>query len=441
MKIKFVFATILGLLSFRPVYAQGAGSDRLIQFYQWRVSRDPEDYTNYDHLGSAYSQKARETSDPTYYELSEKTYKQALALLSANQPERAGISAHLAALYLSEHRFEESLALANHALVLNQDLVSGYATLGDAQLETGKYQEAELSYARLRVPEGSLPPRPGLAYLSETRQASLCYIKGKAQEALSHMQASIALAMEAELPKENIAWSYFSLGELYYGMGNLAQAETSYQAALQTYPNYHRALAWLGQLRAAQARYVEAVDLYRQAVAMIPLPAYIGALGDLYSKIGQEDEAKKEYELVGLIAKLSALSQNLFRRELALFYADHAIHLAEALKFARQELEVRQDVYTWDVLAWAYYKNGQFQEAADAISHALGQGTKDAQLFFHAGMIFEKVGDHGKARDYLRQTIETNPHFHILYSEVARETLAQLEKNFHAGLAEESIAR
>lgn len=39
--------------------------------------------------------------------------------------------------------------------------------------------------------------------------------------------------------------------------------------------------------------------------------------------------------------------------------------LGEALDLARKELEVRGDIYTHDVLAWALYKNGR---AADAVA-------------------------------------------------------------------------
>ena len=108
--------------------------------------------------------------------------------------------------------------------------------------------------------------------------------------------------------------------------------------------------------------------------------------------------------------------------------ADHGFKLAESLEFAKKELEVRQDVYSWDILAWTYYKNGKSSEAAEAMSHALGRGTKDALFFFHAGMICDKAGDSAKARDYLQRVLETNPHFHILYSGTATETLARLAK-------------
>ena len=44
-------------------------------------------------------------------------------------------------------------------------------------------------------------------------------------------------------------------------------------------------------------------------------------------------------------------------------------------------------------------------------------------------MIYEKrPRDTAKAADFLRQALATNPRFHIVYSQVAAETLARLEQ-------------
>jgi tetratricopeptide (TPR) repeat protein len=424
MKIKLTLAWMCGLI---VCSAAAPASDNQIRFYQWRIERDPEDYTGYDHLGSAYLQKARESGDPVYYGLSEKAFLHAQSLLPLADPDSAGLIGHLAGLYLSEHRFEEAITLSQKALNLVPDFISVYATLGDAQLETGRYDQAGASYAMLKIPAGSVQPRPGISYLAETRQASLSYILGKPEAAITHLGAAIALAHEANLAKENIAWTQFSLGELYFGIGDLAHSEEAYQSALRTYPNYHRALAWLGQLRAAQGKYAGAAELYRKALAVIPLPIYAAALGDIYSKLGEKDKAKRQYDLVDVIARLSALNQQLFRRELAAFWSDHDQRLPEALEFAQSELQLRQDVFTWDVVGWAQFKNGQTPAAAQSIDRAVAIGTKDATLFFHAGMIYAALGDVPKAKNYLEQALALNPHFHIVHAETAARTLQGLQ--------------
>ena len=154
----------------------------------------------------------------------------------------------------------------------------------------------------------------------------------------------------------------------------------------------------MAQVRAAQKRYDEAIDLYRKAIAIFPMPEYIAALGDVYGKIGKPDEARKQYELVEYIGQLNALNQALYNRELAYFYADHDIKLNEGLEFAQRELDYRRDIYAYDVLAWNLYKNGKAEEARDAIEQALKLGTKDAKLLYHAGMIYHRLGEKRKSQ-------------------------------------------
>ena len=100
--------------------------------------------------------------------------------------------------------------------------------------------------------------------------------------------------------------------------------------------------------------------------------------------------------------------------------------LGEALDLARKELDVRRDIYTYDVLAWALYKNGKVGEALPAMTEALRLGTKDARLFFHAGMIHQAVGDAQKAREFLEKALATNPRFHVLQADVAQQAFEKL---------------
>jgi tetratricopeptide (TPR) repeat protein len=158
------------------------------------------------------------------------------------------------------------------------------------------------------------------------------------------------------------------------------------------------------------------------------LPEYAAALGDLYRKLRRDAEAKKQYDLVEYIGKLNRLNDILYGRELAYFYADHDMNLAASLELARRELAVRKDIYGYDVLAWALYKNGKPGEALAAITEALKLGTRDARLFFHAGMIHQKLGNAGRAREYLERTLATNPYFHVLHADVARRALEELDR-------------
>jgi tetratricopeptide (TPR) repeat protein len=240
------------------------------------------------------------------------------------------------------------------------------------------------------------------------------------------MNSAIAAALQTREPHENLAWLYFELGERYFQAGDLENADRSYSAGIVADPNHYRSLAGLAKIRAAQGRLEESIQLYQRSIAIIPFPPYVAELGDVYAKMGRRSEAQQQYDLVEYIAHLSQLNQVLANRELALFYADHDIKLAEAATFARKELEIRHDVYTWDALAWVLYKNGQTQEAAAAVINALSLNTNDSLLLFHAGMIYHGLGKDSESEKFLSRALKTNPHFHIFYADLAGRTVADI---------------
>jgi tetratricopeptide (TPR) repeat protein len=408
-----------------PLRAQQNATDDLIKSLQARVKRNPEDHAGYAGLGAAYLQKGRETADAADYELAKSALEKSLDLLS-NDPAAASAMTQMAVVGMVEHRFEDALTWAQKALALGSGDPSPWAIAGDALADMGDYKGASEAYSRLKSRYGSEDEKLAHSYQRDSRMSFLRFVAGDTQGAIQLMRSALRTAMETHMPAENIAWSQYQLGEEFFLAGDTNAAEKAYLASLDECPNYYRALAGLAKVRASQGRYVDAVKLYKEAIARVPYPEYAAALGDIYQKLGQLEDAKKQFELVEFIGYLSQVNQQIHNRDLALFYADHDRKLHESLALAQKELEVRRDIYTWDVLAWSLFKNDKLQEAAEAISHALEQGTKDPQLFFHAGMIYEKAGDSAKARDYLQRALDINPHFHIFYSGIASETLARL---------------
>ena len=101
---------------------------------------------------------------------------------------------------------------------------------------------------------------------------------------------------------------------------------------------------------------------------------------------------------------------------------------------AQRELDYRRDIYAYDVLAWNLFKNGKFEEAREAVSKALKLGTQDAKLHYHAGMIYQRLGEKEKAREHLSRALTINPHFHIFFADNAKRALEEL------GNSEEQVA-
>jgi tetratricopeptide (TPR) repeat protein len=393
-----------------PAAAQSPPTDLVIKFYQSRVARAPGDVFPYAKLGAAYVQKARESGDVVYYGLAEKALTQALRL-GPDPSTAAGVATLLAVVHFARHEFQAALTTAQQAVSQGAPGLFAHTVVGDAYLELGDYERAGAAYAKL---EGST----GLAY-PHSRVAYLRFLRGDSHGAIAEMQRGVQAMLGADVPRENAAWTHFSLADLWFQVGALDRSEA-------VYPGYHRALAGLARVEAARGRHPQAVELYRRALAVIPLPEYAAALGDVLWKQGRPREAKQQYDLVEYIGRLNAINRVIHNRELALFLADHDLKPREALELARRELEVRRDVYTHDVLAWVLYKNGNFHEALIEMTEALRLGTQDARLFFHAGLIHHALGHAEQARDYLERALATNAHFHPLHAGVARDTLVQL---------------
>ena len=396
--------------------AQNRSVDGSIHFYQEALKRNPRDGRTYYRLGDAYIQKARESGDPTYFNLAEQALRKSLELA----PRNSGALRHLAYVLYFRHEFDEAASHAQKAIALAPLDSNAYGILGDAYLETGRYRQAEQTYQQM------IGLRQDLYTYS--RLSGLKNIRGDIGGAIADLENAVAEGKGNGRPGEGVAWVQWQLGDEHFAAGHLGDAKTQYLNALETYPNYYRALAGLAQVSVAEKRYEEAIELYKRAIAVIPQPDYIAALADVYKKIGRGEEAERQYALVETIGYLSALNKVLYNRELAYFYADHDMKLAEALNLAQQELAVRKDIYGYDVLAWALYKNGSFEEARNAMDQALVQGTKDARLFFHAGMIYYRLGETAKAKEFLARALATNPNFHIFHAGLAERTLKELNQ-------------
>jgi tetratricopeptide (TPR) repeat protein len=261
----------------------------------------------------------------------------------------------MALVYMGEHRFSDALAYAQKAIGTGSGNLAAFAIEGDAYTDMGDYDEAAAAYNTVQALGRAISSPLALAYMSDSRMAYLCFLHGDSAEAIRLMKSAIAAALETNVPRENLAWLYFELGERYFQAGDLENADLSYQSGITADPNHYRSLAGLAKVRAAQGKFEESIQLYQRSIAIIPFPVYVAELGDVYKKAGRRKEAQQQYDLVEYIGHLSKLNQVLANRELALFYADQGIKLPEALELARKELEIRHDIYTWDTLAWVLY--------------------------------------------------------------------------------------
>ncbi|HTE18615.1 MAG TPA: tetratricopeptide repeat protein [Armatimonadota bacterium] len=394
------FALLLAVAVATPVGAAPSTVDHEIRFWEARMPRDPDDYLTPTKLGAAYLQKARETGHFAYYLKAREVLQKALE----RKPDHYTAMASLAGAYAAEHRFNDAIRLAEKVVAGLPTEPYGYGILGDAYLEMGDVARAEAIYKKL------VQMAPGL--FSYSRMANLTHVKGDVDGAIALLKKAAEAGSRINAPAESVAWCHVNIGEMNFSSGRWAEAEKHYRQALKIMPGGYLAMEHLAELRAEQKRYPEALDLYRQVIAKAPHPDFYAAVADIHAELNRPAEAK-QYRQKALAGYLAAVAEgNIgYYRHLANYYADTAKDPAEALKWARKDLEVRKDAHAYDTLAWAHYRAGNTAEALAAIKKALAPGTRDAELFYHAGLIFHRANQDALARTYLRRALETNPRF------------------------------
>jgi tetratricopeptide (TPR) repeat protein len=386
-------------------------TEAAIRFLEDRVRRDPDDFIAYNKLAAYYFQRQRETGGLNYLELALRAARASLAAIPAEQNKTG-----LALLAQAEYASHDFVAARDHALQLSR-LDPGkdypYQILSDALIELGDYNAAAIAIGKMEQVGGS-------DVNSEPRLARYALLRGESGIAMRRFAGGLAHSLIVEPPsRETVAWYRWQLGETAFSVGDYETAERHYRDALVTFPGYYRALASLGRTLAARGDLAGAIEQYEHAVSVFPDPAFV----DLYKLSGRESQATAQYELVEHIARLGVISGTIYNRQLALFYADHEIKAAEAYAIAASEYVVRHDIYGADAVAWTALKAGKLVEAQTAMKEALKLGTRDAKLFYHAGMIARAAGDFTSARDYLMRALKLNPQFDPMQALNARHAL------------------
>ena len=373
-------------------------TDKGIAQFETRIKEDPRDFISMTILGQLYSRRGRDKSDLTDFVRAEQAFHRALQL----NPEHANAKSSLAAAYASQHKFSEALAVARELYQKNPASLDALATMADALLETGQYQEGEETIGKLTQKIGEMP-----AILA--RRAQLAELKGQTGPAVTLLQRAVESMRRTADPPPEIAWFEARLGDVYYHTGCLAESERHFDAALSLYNTYPLGLAGLGDIRAAQGRLADARDLYARAVAESPTPRRLFDLGTTEERLGNASAAAERYAAGEEMVKKAGENQAAYYRELSVFYAERLGKAADALDMAQKDLALRKDVKGFDVLAWALYRNKRFDEAKTAIGEAMKLGTRDPDMFYHAGMIYDALGDRAKAQSYLEEAARISP--------------------------------
>jgi tetratricopeptide (TPR) repeat protein len=390
--------------------AAGSSADAQIRALQSALARSPKNPNGFASLGNAYLQKGRESADSSYYSRAQLAFERALGQDHRN----AGALAGMGSLALSRHDFHAGLRYGQRALTAAPGVARIYGVIVDAQVELGRYRDAERSLQRM------VDLKPGLS--SYARVSYFRELHGDLNGAVKAMRLAVSAGGEAP---ENVAYVQTLLGTLLLDRGQLEPAVRAYRTALARFPGYAPATAGLARVDVARGRLAAAIARYRDVVTRVPLPEYVIALGETELAAGRRSAARSDLELVRVEQRLLARNGVNTDVELALFEANHG-DPAKGVELARRAWAAAPSVRSADALGWALTRAGGAREGVAWSKRALALGSKDPIFLYHAGIGARAARMPGLARIYLARSLELNPHFSVLYAPRARRALAQL---------------
>ena len=363
------------------------------------IRKNPDDIKSLISLTAIYIQESRITGNLEYYN------KAALQTVNDVLAKDAGNFEALtfkATILLSQHRFEEGLAMAKQAQQLFPHNAYVYGLLVDANVELGNYKEA------LEAADKMVSIRPDIR--SYARIAYLREIFGDIPGAIEAMDLAIDAGATGD---ENTEWCRVQLGKLHEKSGQMNYAKMHYTIAAQNRENYPYALAGLAGIAAGERKYSEALALYKKADSLIPDHTFREGIAEIYQLNGDAEKAKTTAkDILAYMQQYSSENKREGQNE------DHELAHAymgvgnyeKALQYALAEYNRRPaNIEVNETVAIVYYEKGDYAKALPYIETALKTNCNNPELLCHAGLIYAKNKQHDKAKKYLQKALANNP--------------------------------
>lgn len=355
-------------------------------------------------------QRVRASEDPVHYAEAERE----LAAARELEPRSAAVALGYGELAMSRHHFRDGLRHGLRARRLAPDTVRPLGLIADAQVELGRYRDAERTLERL------VALKPGVAAYS--RISYFRELHGDTGGALEAMRLAVSAAGTRP---EDAAPLRVLLGHLELGAGRVAEGERLFRLVLRFDPRNAKALDGLADVEMSKGRERAALARWRRLSAAVPSPHYAGDVVELSQLLGTPAETRRAIERVRALDRALVAAGADVDGESAVFEADYGSP-RRALAMARRAYADAPAVQRADALGWALTRSGRPAEAIRYAREAMRLGGYDPMFLYHGAIAAKEAGRTALARRWLRRLLRDDAGFSPLHEPRARRALREL---------------
>lgn len=362
-------------------------AEQELKYWNGRFEKAPNQVSYLGKIADAHSLIFERTANIDHLKMAEKSLELAIEKTASQS---VGYLHSLARNYISQHRFKEALALLKTAEEVGDKKHVTDKMFFDVYLELGEVEKAE-HYLNTIFETGNFDYLIRLAKWEDHN--------GNLDKAILQMEKAKNLA-EASGYEGLMLWSYTNLADFYGHAGRIGDSYEHYLKALKIDPSYSYALkgiAWIAFSNDNNS--AEAKRIIKTIQQNHPSPDMHLFLADIAEYEG--DFESKNEELEGYFADLNAKADaygdmyNSYNIELL---ADESSKRDAALALAQKEIENRATAQSYDLLAWAHFKNGETAKATQIMEQYVENRTSEPVALYHLAEIYSASGQEGKAK-------------------------------------------
>ncbi|MEW6326197.1 MAG: tetratricopeptide repeat protein [Thermodesulfobacteriota bacterium] len=210
------------------------------------------------------------------------------------------------------------------------------------------------------------------------------------------------------LEKDNFMAQY-NLGLAYLKTGIPDKAFLALQQAASLNGNHFEILFQMGKLLQEQKRGTEAVGYFQKAAKCPDAKGYIYRyLGEAYLGLNLKKDAMAAFKRAVKSNPADAFSFSW----LGMLYAElkNDLEIAHTLCQKALELDHQNSLY-WKTVGRIYYLKNNYPQALHHLKEAQQRMKKDHEIYYHLGLVYEKMGHIAEARRKWQKALKVNPLF------------------------------
>ncbi len=291
-----------------------------------------------------------------------------------------------------------------------------------------KYADkTKIDWSVIRHPEKQ-PPVELIAYVDENdvntlTRKGIAYLEYyKEYDDRNQYLDSAILYIEKGLAVNKDTRAYYSLGEIYYELGNQNRALSNLLYAIKIDTNYYKAHYLLGKIYKLKKQLNLAIKSFSKAVEL--KPGYAPYLEILGTTLVENKQYKDAEDILTNSINIDGQNPYAFFT-LGNIYAITYNNPQEALSYYKTALHLDPDIEDGYLnIGNTYAMMNNFEEAIISYNRQLSGNPNSVSAYINLSLLYKSIGEIELASETIKRGIELNPHSVLL-----KERLNQHNEN------------